>query len=157
MLALRWAHGRIKCASFGAREHFQIGHTVPSGLRAELLQRGNPRRFGRDDELAATPVRNAVSGEKRVKSLAPRNAQLRLERPGRIVDSRVDDLAVARAGAGADRAFRFEDDHFAAGKREGPGARQADHACAYDDRIDPFHRAASLLGGGASVNLLRLV
>jgi len=38
----------------------------------------------------------------------------------------VDDLAVARAGAGANCAFRFEDDHFATGKREGSGACQAD-------------------------------
>src|SRR6266705_1780782 len=145
---------RLQRASFGVREHFQIGHAVLGGLRAELFQRGNLRHFGRDDELAATPVRNAVLREKRVKSLAARDAQLRLERAARIVDSRVDDFAVARAGAGADRAFRFEDDHLATSKREGSCARQADHACAYDDRIDPFHGAASLLGGGASVNLL---
>ncbi len=127
----------IKCASFGARERFQIGHTVLGGLRAELFQRRNLRRFGRDDELAATPVRNAVPCEERVKSFAARNAQLRLERAAWIVDSRVNDLAVARAGTGANGTFRFEDDHFATGKREGSGARQADGV------VQPLRSAAS--------------
>jgi len=51
--------------SFGGGEHFSDRLRILGGLRAELFQSGNLRRFGRDDELTATPVRNAVLREKR--------------------------------------------------------------------------------------------
>jgi len=143
--------GSIARAS-AAESIFRSVNAILGGLRAELSRAGICAA-----SVATMNLRNA-GAERRAarekgKELAARNAQLRLERAAWIVDSRVDDLAVARAGAGANCAFRFEDDHFATGKREGSGACQADHACAYDDRIDPFHGGPSLLGRSARICL----
>src|SRR6185503_93696 len=57
----------------------------------------------RDDELAATAVEHITGLAVLVELVAPRDAQTRLEGAARIVDAGVDDLAVARAGAGAER------------------------------------------------------
>jgi len=69
------------------------------------------------------------------------DAQRRLQRPRRIVEAGVDDLAVARAGAVADAVGRLDDDRLAAAERELAGAREADDTAADDDGIDALHRA----------------
>ena len=55
----------------------------------------------RDDQLAAARVRHVVLGAELVQQTAPFDAQPRLERAGGIVDARVDDAAVVRAGVEA--------------------------------------------------------
>ena len=62
----------------------------------------------------------------------------------------MDDLAVARARAGADRYLLLENDGLATGKRERARHREADDARADDDRIDLLDRAVSFHGGAVA-------
>src|SRR5438876_11180347 len=106
----------------------------------EPFKARNLVRVGGDDQLAAAPVRNATLGEETIERAPARHAQLRLERPRGIVDSRVNDLAVARAGARADRALALEHDGFAPAERQGSGDGETHHAGADYDRVNLFSR-----------------
>ena len=81
-------------------------------------------------------MRNAAFAQIGIQGQPARDAKPRLERTGRVVDSRVDDFAVARAGAGAGRRFRFQRDDLAARERERPCHRKAHDAGPDDDGVD---------------------
>src|SRR5690606_39163140 len=69
---------------------------------------------GCDDELAAAPVREAVRIEIGMEAVAARHAEAGAQASFGIVDSGVNDLAVARGGGGSDRSLAFENDDLAA-------------------------------------------
>src|SRR6185437_9337800 len=88
---------------------------------------------------AAAPVRDAMLLTEGIQPVASGNAEPGLERAARIIDAGMDDLAVARAGAGAETVGRFEDENFTAGLRQRSRHRQAHDASADDDRVDVVH------------------
>src|SRR5206468_569597 len=79
-------------------------------------------------------VRDAVLVEQPLSLHAAR----RLEAAFRVIDSRVNDFRIARAGVRADRILGFQDDDFAARRGEGARHREADHARADDDGLYAF-------------------
>src|SRR5712675_411433 len=131
---------RLQRARFARGENAQIGDAVGLGLRMEFFQPRDLRRIGSDDQLAAAPVRNPAFREEGIKRAPARHAQLRLERPRGIVDSRVNDLAVSRAGARADRALGFEHDYLAPGEGQRPSNGETHHAGAHDYYLNAFCR-----------------
>ena len=96
------------------------------GQKAEILDAIRPRpcfdrselaRLGPvsgDDELPAVFMRHAVIGTELIKRTLSGDAEARHQAVLRIVDAGVNDLAVARGNAGADRLRCFENDHLAA-------------------------------------------
>lgn len=71
-------------------------------VRVQLLELVALRLVLGHDPFARVAVRHRVLGAEVVQQLPAPHAELRLERRGRVVDARVDDLAVAR------RRFRAE-------------------------------------------------
>ena len=65
--------------------------------RGDRLDRGNLVLVDRDDQLAAALVGHAVLGAEAVQPAGSLDAQLGLQRPGRVVESGVDHAAVVRA------------------------------------------------------------
>ena len=56
-----------------------------------------------------------------------------------VVKPGMDHFAVARGGVLADPRLRFQYQHIAAGCRQGPRHREADHARANDDAVGCLH------------------
>src|SRR2546423_9926 len=86
--------------SLGAAQECQL-HAVGARRGGNPGQLGKLPLAGGDDELAAAPMGDGALATELVQALAARDAQTCLERAARIVDAGVDQLAVARAGAGA--------------------------------------------------------
>ena len=132
-------HGERLCLG----QRLQIADPVGLGLGAEFFQRGPLPVLGGDDELAAAPVRDAVLFAIAIERELARNAQLRLQRPRRVIDAGMDDLAVARARMRANRVLRFQHHDLAALERQAAGNCQPDHAGADYDAINAFHGRGS--------------
>src|ERR1700678_4248687 len=60
------------------------------------------------------------------------------ERPGRIINTGMDDLAVARGHAVADAAGGLGDDHVVAANGRRTGDRKPDNACANNENLHGF-------------------
>ena len=144
------AQRRLHAHGFGRRDFGHVGNPVFVRSFLDSLQLGNLACMGRDDQLAAAPVRDPVLVAVGVEALAPLDAGARLERPLRVVDPGVDDLGIARAGVGADRFLGLEDHHLAAGPGQRPRHREPDHAGPDHDAFDLVHelRFLTLLQGG---------
>ena len=102
------------------------------------LERGELFRLGfarRDDQLAATPVRDAVVAAECVQQGLALDAQPCFYQPSRVVDAGVDDLAVARACSRADGVLRLDDDHLPAFEGQRAGDGKADDAGADDETV----------------------
>lgn len=84
----------------------------------------------RDDPLPRLAVRHAAGGAEVVEALPAADAECRLEGGGRVVEARVDDLAVAGGGLGAEGWVALEEEGGGAGG-EGGGGCEADDAAAY--------------------------
>ena len=136
---------RLQRQRLGLREQLQVIHAVAGCALADGTQLVHLRRAGGDYQLAAAPVRDAAFGAVAVQKLFPLHAQPRLERPLRVVDARVDHLAVARAGGGAEAFRRLQHQHLAPGQRQRTRHRQAHHTGADDHGIDllPAHAGVS--------------
>ena len=76
---------------------------------------------------------------KRIQPAPARDAKQSLERAPRVVDPRVNHLAVARAAAGTEGVGCLQDQHLAPGQGEGTGYGQADYAGTNNHDIDVFH------------------
>src|SRR5882757_7138475 len=74
-----------------------------------------------------------------IKRLLAADAHPRHPASGRVVDTGMDHLAVARGGHGADALGLFQDDHFAPGERQSAGDRKTDHTGPDNDAIDLVH------------------
>jgi hypothetical protein len=114
----------------------QVVHAIGAGAGRDGIELGDLGFAGGDDQLAAASMGNRAFGAVGVKLLAAGNAKPRLERSGRIVDAGVDHLAVARADAGAERRFGFEDQHLATQGGEPARRGEADDAGADHRAID---------------------
>ena len=121
-----------------ARHPHHVGDAIGVRLPLDFLQLRQLFFVGGDDQLAAAPVRDAVRDAVLVKKPVSLHAARRLEAALRVIDSRMDDFRVARAGVRADRILALQDDDFAARRSQGARHREADHARADDDRLYAF-------------------
>ena len=78
-------------------------------------------------------MRNALLRAARVEALAALDAELRLQGAGRVVDARVDHLAVARRDLARERLAPLAQQHRGAASRERGRRGEADHAAADHD------------------------
>ncbi len=104
------ASGSISRSS-GAVEPPQPRDVVRAGAALELVQ---PRELGvvdGHDELAAALVAHAVLVAELVQLAGAGDAQLGLQRAGRVVDAGVDDAGVVAGLVGGDAVLALEDHH----------------------------------------------
>ena len=97
--------GRVQGADAGERrfhreglcctDHREIVAAIGQSALPDLLDCLQLGRVARDHELAAAPVRNAMADAVGIKKLPALDAQTCLQASGRIVEPRMDDLAVA--------------------------------------------------------------
>src|SRR2546423_764584 len=128
---------------FGLCDPVDIGYAVrvrPGADGVQLLELLLP---GRDDQLAAAPVRHAMRGAVVVEKVLAFDAAARFQRSLRVINAGVDYLGVPRAGVRADRVLGIEDDDLSPGERQLAGDRQADDARADDDDVNAVHYEAA--------------
>src|SRR2546422_212134 len=121
-----------------ARHPHHVGDAIGVRLSLDFLQLRQLFLVAGDDQLAAAPVRDAVRDAVLVEQPLSLHAARRLEAAFRVIDSRVNDFRIARAGVRADRILGLQDDDFAARRGEGARHREADHARADDDGLYAF-------------------
>ena len=119
-------------------ERLKIIHPIGGGPRADAPKLVQLRRICGHDQLAAALVRQATFGQIGIERPAPRHAEAGHEAALRIVNPRMDHLAVAGRGLRAEARGFFEDQHLAPGQRQRAGHGQPHHARARDDAIDLF-------------------
>ncbi len=124
----------------GADRH-DVVHPGGERVLADLLQGRELGLVGRHDQLAAAPVVDAPLGAIAVEPFPPLDADLGLEAALGVIEAGVDDLAVARAGPGADQPLGLQHHHVAAGHGERPRDREAHHARADHCDFDLVHSA----------------
>ena len=117
-------------------DHLQPAHAVRRAAAFQRFERADLLLGRRDDELAATIVRNVIGRAERVQPFGPLDAQLRLEAPAGVVDPGVDDAAVVRAGFHPGAGMAFGDRNRKAGGSQFGRRREACNASAYDEGID---------------------
>ena len=89
-----------------------------------------------DEQLRAALGRHAMALAEVVHLLLAFDAQPRAQAAGRVVNARVDHLAVARGGLGPDQVVLFEHQHLLAGHRQGARDREPDSAGPHNNRFD---------------------
>jgi hypothetical protein len=134
----RAAHLRLDRLSLTCIDLDQAFDAVDRAARQNGVERRLLGRTVGDDQLADHLVRNLVLGEIGAQAAVALDAEPRLQAARRIVHARVDDLAVARAGAGTDSVGGFEQQHFVTGVRQSPGDRETDHAGPDHGALDLF-------------------
>jgi hypothetical protein len=130
-----WLQG----AGLVARERAQVIDAVGGRGCSNVVEPFALGFIGGDDQLAATPVRDAALRTVVKEQGAAGDAEASLERARRVVDAGVDHLAVAGTDAGAEGVFGFEDQHLAALRGQRTGDGEADHTGADHGAFDFFH------------------
>jgi hypothetical protein len=130
---------RLQRAGFGPRQGLQIAHAIGFGVGPDRLQFLGFRRRGRDDQLAAIAVRNAVVPAVLIERHPSGDAHPRHQAAGLVIDTGVDHLAVARRRDRADSFSRLQHDHLAACQRQPPRHGKADHPRSDNDAINLVH------------------
>jgi hypothetical protein len=142
------AHARhlgFHLARLGRADEAQVGHAVRRAQLQVVVELGQLGVFHRHDQLADAPVADAALGAIGVQRGLAGHAQPSLERARRVRETRMDHLRVARAGVRADGVLGLEDHHLALGQRERARDREAHHAGADHDAVDPVHALQSSL------------
>ena len=114
-------------------------------LGSQRFERRNLARVMSDDQLSAAPMRDTVRGAELVNQARALDAMLRLQRAGRVVDARMNHLAVVGARRHARTRLLLEDAHAMAAPRDRQRRRQSHHAAADDGGIDLFHKNSRLI------------
>jgi hypothetical protein len=122
-----------------AAEPDEIGDTVGLGLGFRRGELADLFRVHRHQELPASLVRDAELPAKLVQHRIAVDAEPRLVEPRRIIDAGMDDFAVARTDAGANRILAFDDDHLSRGPSERPRHGKTDDVRADHETLDRFH------------------
>ena len=130
---------RLQRARLAAAEPDQIRHAVRLGLRLDGGELVDFRFAHGDEKLAAPPVRNMIVPAELIEHRFAADAPASLIEVARIVDARVDHLAVARADPGTDAILAFDDDDLASCPRQSSGGRETDNAGSDNEAIDRFH------------------
>ena len=141
---------RLELAQLVALDPPQPGHGV---RRASSLELAQPLELGlvdRDDELPALVVGEAALRAVGAQQLDAAPAQARLQRPGRVVDARVDDAAVAAGLVQRDVVLLLEHGHDRVGPelRQPPRDREPEDAGADDSEPLPSHSVTVVHGTG---------
>src|SRR5262249_10495683 len=133
-------------------QHRDVLDAVYLRLLVYRLELADVGVLGDDEQLAELAVRNAVRLAIGIEHAARAGAVLRPLAAGRIIQAGVDHLAVARRGAGADRASRLGDDHVVALHRRLPRDGEPAHARADHHHLhDQSSSSASIRSPGAIV------
>ena len=130
---------RLQRPRLGAGKRLQVVDAIGLGMRPDRLQLLGFLRRGRDDQLAAIAVRDAVIPAIPIEGALAADAHPRHQAARLVVDAGVDHLAVARGCHGADAFGRLQNDHLAAGLRQPPRDRKADHPRTDDDALNLVH------------------
>lgn len=112
------------------------GHTnLLSAEPLNLLKRGALLLGLRDDPLARVAEADIVARAELVQQVLAADAQAGLEGRGAVVDARVDDLAVARGGFGADGGVALEEEGGGGGSAAGELLGYCKSYCAAADDL----------------------
>ena len=130
---------RLQGKGFRASQHRQVVDAVAPGVVDDRMQAGNLCRRVGNDQLAASAVRYATLLCIRVQRLLSANAQRGLQRSGGIVDSGVNDFAVAGTDACPDRCFRLQHQHLVPTQCQCTRDGQANDTGADHDAVDFLH------------------
>ncbi|MNQ92181.1 hypothetical protein D3C85_1075980 [compost metagenome] len=132
---------RLQRPRLGAGQMFQPLDAVGRRLPEDGLDALDLGLFGRHDQLAALPVVDLVAAQKVIEGAAPLDAELRLQRAGRIIEPAVDDLGVSRGHALADMGFLLQHQNRQAAFRQRPPAGQPHSPRTHDRRIEVERRS----------------
>ena len=129
-------HVRLDLTDLGPGDTPQARNPVGQCPALDLGQAGQLRVGTRDHQLAELAQADVVLGAELAQHAPAAHAQPRLQAPGRIVQTGVDDTAVVPALMGGDVIFLVEHGHLQArvADRQFPGHRQPDDAAAYHRR-----------------------
>jgi hypothetical protein len=122
-------------------DHFRAFDAVRLRLHVNGLDLGQFRRIGRNDKLAAFAMRHAMRSAECVQHPPPAHAMPGAQRVGRVVQTGVDHLAVARRNAVGYSASRFGDGNVMTGLRRGARNGKSDDAGPDHQNL---HRGSSL-------------
>ena len=123
---------------FPAEQH-QVAHAIGGSFGDDARELRNLGLRRGHNELAAASVAYAAFCTVVVEQRLALHAQTRFERPRGVIDARVNDLAVARAGACANRISSLQHHDVAARERQCTGHGQPDNARADDYAIYLVH------------------
>ena len=141
-------HRRLARDDERAIDQFQPVHAILFAAHLERFELPDLSVVVRDDQLAGLTVRHVVAGAERVHQPSPFDAQPGLQRSGWVVDARVNDPAVVRAGVETRARVPFEDACRMAARRERPCSGQSGHAGTDDcdvnvgQRVSPVERVS---------------
>ncbi|MBN9262792.1 MAG: glutamine-hydrolyzing GMP synthase [Hyphomicrobium sp.] len=119
-----------------AHEWLKVRHAIADRGLLDGLELRNLCFIRCNEKLGNALVGDAVLVAELVELRLAIDAQLGAQRARRIIDARVNDLAVARAGLGADDVVLLEDHHLAPGHGECACNGEADDAGADDNRFN---------------------
>src|SRR5262249_38315833 len=119
-----------------ARQQDEILNPIPCGRLADRIELRKLIRARRHKKLLAALMGDAVFGAEAVQERLPFDAEFGAQTAGGIVNTGVDDLAVAGACLRPDQAMLLEDKDFLAGDRKGTRNRQSDDPGANDNSLD---------------------
>src|SRR5208282_583167 len=128
--------GGLQRARLSAAEPDQIRHAVRLGLRLDGGERVDCRFAHGNEKLATPPVRNMIVPAELIEHRVAADAPASLIEIARIVDARVDHLAVTRADPGPDAIPAFDDDDLASRPRNSSGGRETDNSGSDNEAIN---------------------
>ena len=130
---------RLQCAGLRAGKGPEIVDAIGLGMRPDRLQLLGFAGRGRDDQLAAIAVWDAVIPAILVERALAAHAHPGHQAARLVIDAGVDHLAVAGGGHRADRLGRLQQDHLPARLRQPPRHRETDHARTDNDALNLVH------------------
>ena len=107
----------------------------------DIVQGAHLIRVHRDDEFSNPVVRDPVVRAILVKRLLAVNAQPGFQAVLRVIDSGVDDFAIARTRFRADGVLTFQDDHFTPAHRQFTCNRESDDTRTDNDALYAFSQS----------------
>ena len=135
------ADGRLPSRDEGAVNDLQPLDAIGASSCQNGFQLLNLSIPCRHEQLAAPRVRDAVIATELIEQRSALDAQPGLQCAGRVVQARVNDAAVVRAGVEARPRMPLEDADRIPAPRHLACAGQAGHAGSDDSDVDLFHRA----------------
>ena len=130
---------RLAGAHSGAVHYPQTHDAVGAAVFGKMFELCYLVRVLSHHKLAAIPVRHAVRGAEFVQHAVARHAQPRFQRARRIVNARMDNAAISRAGAHAELGRLLDKKHIAPALRNRARHGATHHAAADDDNVCAIH------------------
>ena len=131
----------LECQRLCTAEPLQISHCVGPRPLLNGFKAGELGRRGRDQQLAAATVGHTPLRAIGVKQRFTLHTQPGLQRASRVINARMDHLAVARTGARANGIGSLHHDHLAPSQGQRACHGEAHHTSADHDTIHGFCHA----------------